>query len=184
VTAASQTADAPTHWVFGYGSLIWHPGFPYLRREQAVLKGAHRRLCVYSHRHRGTAERPGLVFGLMRGGSCRGMAFAVADSDWTDTREYLRRREQDADVYREAQRGVVLQGGAVVSALTFVVDEQSVQFAGRLSVEQQLDIVRAAHGESGANRDYVLKTVEHLVEMGIRDRQLLDLAERLEAVMG
>ena len=66
----------PLRWVFGYGSLIWRPGFPFVRSEPALLSGAHRRLCIYSHRHRGTPERPGLVFGLVRGGSCRGMGVA------------------------------------------------------------------------------------------------------------
>src|SRR4051812_32654494 len=69
-------------WVFGYGSLIWKPGFPFLRSEKALLRGAHRSLSIYSHRHRGTPERPGLVFGLSRGGSCLGVAFEVAATQW------------------------------------------------------------------------------------------------------
>src|SRR5690606_13758576 len=86
---------SPYHWVFGYGSLIWNPGFPHVASERATLRGAHRRLCIYSHRHRGTPEQPGLVFGLVRGGSCRGVAFAVEPGRWDEVRDYLMGREMD-----------------------------------------------------------------------------------------
>ena len=181
MTAAPDLENGPSHWVFGYGSLIWHPGFPFVGKAEALLKGAHRSLCLYSHRHRGTAERPGLVFGLVRGGSCRGMAFEVAGADWPEVREYLRRREQVTSAYKPAMRPLRLSGDRRVSALTFVVDETHVQFAGRLSLAEQLNIVRGAHGESGPNSEYVIKTVQHLLEMGIRDPQLVELAQLLEA---
>src|SRR5512147_814033 len=99
-------------YVFGYGSLIWNPGFTFLRSERALLHGAHRSLSVYSHRHRGTPEQPGLVFGLSRGGSCVGMAFEVAPDKWDGVFAYLQDREQDRGVYREAWRKVTLGDGA------------------------------------------------------------------------
>ena len=92
------------HWVFGYGSLIWQPGFSFVRRERALLRGAHRSLCIYSQHYRGTPEAPGLVFGLAQGGACGGMAFAVADTIWPETLQYLRDRELVTSVYREAVR--------------------------------------------------------------------------------
>ena len=167
------------HWVFGYGSLIWNPGFPFARSEVAVLRGAHRSLCIYSHRHRGTPDVPGLVFGLVRGGSCRGVAFGVEEEHWLQTREYLREREQVTGVYREAVRPVQLASGESVPALVFMVDERHVQFAGRLAVEEQLRLVRAGIGESGRNVDYVVNTAEHLIRLGLEDRQLMLLVARL-----
>ena len=168
-------------WVFGYGSLIWRPGFVYEQATQALLNGAHRRLCVLSFRHRGTAERPGLVFGLVHGGSCRGMAFEVKAEQWDEVHEYLRDREMDRGVYREAQRPIRLAGGLIVTALAFLVDEAHPQYAGRLSIEEQVKLVRDGVGESGANPEYVLETANHLKAMGIRDRYLDDVVEALGA---
>jgi cation transport protein ChaC len=174
-----MTDEAKTHWVFGYGSLIWNPGFPYVSAQQGLLKGAHRSLSIVSHHHRGTREQPGLVFGLTRGGSCRGMVFEVADADWTSVRAYLQEREQVTAVYRDVMRPVRLADGRTVQALAFLVDERHEQFAGRLSVEQQAAMVRSGIGKSGRNVDYVLNTVRHLQELGIRDRQLMALAALL-----
>ncbi|WIJ25610.1 gamma-glutamylcyclotransferase [Devosia sp. RR2S18] len=168
-----------THWVFGYGSLIWNPGFPYVSAQQGLLRGAHRSLSIISHHHRGTPERPGLVFGLTRGGSCRGMVFEVADADWPEVRRYLEAREQVTALYRDVMRPVRLADRRQVSALTFLVDERHEQFAGRLEVGAQLEMVRQGVGISGRNVDYVLNTVRHLEELGIRDHQLMALAELL-----
>lgn len=172
-----------THWVFGYGSLIWNPGFAHLSAQQGLLRGAHRSLSIVSHHHRGTVEQPGLVFGLRRGGSCRGMVFEVADSDWPIVRAYLEEREQVTAVYRDAMRPVHLADGRAVRALTFLVDEGHEQFAGRLSIDQQLAIVRQGVGLSGRNIDYVLNTAQHLRSLGIKDRQLMALADLLAAEM-
>ena len=169
-----------THWVFGYGSLIWKPGFEFVRAVPALLKGAHRSLCIYSHRHRGTPEQPGLVFGLLRGGSCRGMAFEVDPRRWDEVRDYLREREMDRGVYREAHRPVRLDGGGEqVQALAFMVDERHVQFAGRLEIAEQLRLVRSGVGESGPNHEYVLATARHLEQLGIRDKYLSELVKEL-----
>lgn len=169
-------------WVFGYGSLIWRPGFEFIERVEARLVGAHRALCVYSFDHRGTPERPGLVLGLDQGGSCRGMAYRVAAAKRADTIAYLRSREQTTMVYREVIRAVWLRGEPErrVGALCFMVDRGHPQYAGRLSLDQQLHHVRQGHGRSGANRDYVTATVAALEELGIRETELHLLAERLK----
>lgn len=163
-------------WVFGYGSLIWRPGFVFERAERALLRGVHRRLCIYSHLHRGTVERPGLVFGLERGGACVGMAFKIAAADWPQVREYLREREQVTGVYLETHRPAKLAHGEVVETLTFVADPKHPQYAGRLSLDEQFALVSGAVGEAGPNVDYVINTARHLKELGIADRQVQALA--------
>lgn len=170
-------------WVFGYGSLIWHPGFDFVEQVPGRLVGEHRALCIYSWVHRGTAERPGLVLGLDRGGACQGLAFRIAREQRTATIAYLRKREQVTSVYREVKRSVWLHNHPVerVSALTYVADRGHDQYAGRLPLERQLDLVRHGHGISGANVDYVLATVKALESHGIRDRTLHQLAIRLQA---
>jgi len=171
-------------WVFGYGSLIWRPGFAFVERVEARLVGAHRALCVYSFVHRGTPERPGLVLGLDQGGACRGMAYRVPARQRAETVAYLRAREQATMVYRESVRSVWLRGDPErrISALCYVVDRGHAQYAGRLSLDQQLHHVRQGHGRSGANRDYVIATVAALEEMGIRETELHLLAERLKGI--
>ncbi|BAM87167.1 putative cation transport protein ChaC-related [Bradyrhizobium oligotrophicum S58] len=168
-------------WVFGYGSLMWRPGFAFLEQVPARLIGEHRALCVYSFVHRGTPEKPGLVLGLDRGGACRGIAFRVAADKRDETIAYLRAREQVTSVYREVTRAVWLENDARerVSALVYVVDRGHIQYAGRLSPQEQLRHVRQGHGQSGANRDYVLSTVKAIEAQGFRDTQLHRLAMML-----
>ncbi|WP_407178325.1 gamma-glutamylcyclotransferase [Bradyrhizobium sp. STM 3562] len=165
-------------WVFGYGSLMWRPGFDYLERVPARLIGEHRALCVYSFVHRGTPERPGLVLGLDRGGACRGIAFRVDANRRAETIAYLRAREQVTSVYREVTRSVWLEDDARqrVSALVYVVDRGHVQYAGRLTPAEQLRHVLQGHGQSGNNRDYVLSTVKAIEAEGFRDGALHQLA--------
>lgn len=168
-------------WVFGYGSLMWKPGFEFIEQVAARLIGEHRALCVYSFDHRGTPEKPGLVLGLDRGGACRGVAFRVAAKLRHDTIAYLRAREQTTHVYREVMRSVWLENEARqrVSALAYVVDRGHVQYAGRLSLAEQLRFVQQGHGRSGNNRDYVLATVKSIEAQGFRDAQLHQLASML-----
>lgn len=161
-------------WVFGYGSLMWRPGFAYEEAVPAGLCGAHRALCVYSIVHRGTARRPGLVLGLDAGGSCQGLAFRVARSRAREARHYLQRREQVTRVYRNVVRRVALLDGSGrdVRALTHVVDRRHPQYAGRLPLPAQARLVRRGRGRSGANVDYLVYTLRHLEEMGIEDKPL------------
>ncbi|MGA3309890.1 MAG: gamma-glutamylcyclotransferase [Xanthobacteraceae bacterium] len=168
-------------WVFGYGSLMWRPGFDFLERAPARLIGLHRALCVYSFVHRGTPERPGLVLGLDRGGMCRGIAFRVAAAARAETLAYLRAREQVTTVYLETMRRIELEEKArrQVRALSFIVDRSHVQYAGRLALTECLHHVRQGHGRSGPNRDYVLETVQALEALGYRESDLHLIAERL-----
>lgn len=182
--APGETAPAAAGdlWVFGYGSLMWRPGFPFEEQAAGRLLGRHRRLCVVSRHHRGSAERPGLVMGLDRGGSCRGVAYRVPATAAEATLAYLDEREiAHYPVYRRAVLPVVLDGDGDggrrrVAAVTYVVDRADPDYAGHLTVGQQAAIVAVAHGLSGANRDYLASTVRHIHALGLRDR-------RLEAVL-
>jgi cation transport protein ChaC len=156
-------------WVFGYGSLMWRPGFPYIERRHAHLYGYHRSLCIFSHVHRGTPDNPGLVLGLDRGGRCHGVAFRVAAQEIEATIRYLREREQATAVYLERRLPVRIGDGEIVNALAYVADRKHAQYAGRLSFDEVLKLVRQGRGMSGANPDYVRSTHEHLLGMGIVD---------------
>jgi cation transport protein ChaC len=168
-------------WVFGYGSLMWRPGFPHVEAVPARLAGAHRALCVYSFVHRGTRERPGLVLGLDRGGSCRGVAYRVHGKDWEEVLAYLRERELVTAVYHETWRAVRLErpDRPPIKALTYVVDRDHEQYAGALAPEALLAHVRVGDGQSGTNADYVINTAGHLRALGFRDAVLDWLAAEL-----
>jgi len=178
----SAARDDGELWVFGYGSLMWRPGFTYLERVPARLVGLHRSLCVFSFVHRGTPERPGLVLGLDRGGMCRGIAFRVAAAAHHETVGYLRAREQVTSVYVETSRQIELEEKTRrrVRALCYIVDRSHVQYAGRLTLAECVHHVRQGHGRSGPNRDYVLETVQALEALGYRETDLHLIAERLK----
>ena len=161
---------------------MWRPGFAFRERHHARLIGAHRALCVYSFVHRGTPEKPGLVFGLDHGGTCRGIVYRVAANKRAATIKYLRAREQVTLVYREAWRAVWIDGDPArrVRALCYVVDRGHRQYAGRLSVARQLHFVRQGHGRSGPNREYVLDAVKAIEALGYYQTELHVLAEKLK----
>lgn len=174
-------SDMDDFWVFGYGSLMWRPGFEHEETRQAQLFGYHRALCVRSFVHRGTPERPGLVLGLDRGGSCHGVAFRVRPENREVVIDYLRERELVTHVYLETTRKVRLDNGGEVRALAYVVDRTHAQYAGALSIDDALSQVSGAVGQSGPNEDYVINTVEHLKALNIRDHHLEAVVQRLMA---
>jgi glutathione-specific gamma-glutamylcyclotransferase len=166
-------------WVFGYGSLMWRPGFAHVETERARLSGFRRSLCVYSWVHRGSRERPGLVLGLDRGGSCVGLAFRVPGDLSEEVVAYLRERELVTNVYLERLLSVRLANGTDVRALCYVVDRDHEQYAGRLTAEQAAEVVSGGVGRSGRNEEYLFNTVEHLKALGIRDHWLESVAALL-----
>jgi glutathione-specific gamma-glutamylcyclotransferase len=182
-------------WVFGYGSLMWNPGFPYMIRQEAVLHGYHRRFCVYSYRYRGTPEAPGLVLGLDRGGSCRGVAFKIAPQDAPEALQYLWDREMVNGVYRPTRINLRLHksrsdtlcpgsgGGMIADAATFVVDRGHEQYCPELPPETAAELIATRHGLNGPNADYLFNTVTHLTEAGITGTALHRLAARVEALL-
>ena len=166
-------------WIFGYGSLMWNPGFEFLQASKARVMGLHRSLCVHSWVHRGTQESPGLVLGLDKGGSCLGIAYRVAEKNRTEVIDYLRARELPTDVYVESLRKVVLEDGQKVEAVLYQVDRSHQQYACDLSMADQIHIVRHAVGRSGANPEYLLNTVDCMRNIGIRDRKLEEISDAL-----
>lgn len=171
-------SDAHDLWVYGYGSLMWRPGFAFVESTRARLVGFQRAFCIYSTHHRGNDLRPGLVLGLDRGGACTGIAYRVPAAHRRETIAYLRSREQVSGVYQEAYVPIAL-GHSIepnASAITYVVERAHPSYAHRLPFARQVEIIRGAHGLSGPNVEYLINTSEHLRELGIRDRNLERLA--------
>lgn len=162
-----------TLWVFGYGSLIWDPGFPVAERRIARLDGWHRSFCMRSIHHRGTVDDPGLVLALDRatGAACDGLAFAVAPGAEAATLAALRERELISSAYLETTLPLETVDGPL-TALAYVIDPDHDQYCGGLPLEEQARIIAKAIGGRGPNRDYLWATVAHLTDLGISDPDL------------
>jgi glutathione-specific gamma-glutamylcyclotransferase len=173
-------------WVFGYGSLIWDPGFVPAERRIARIHGWHRSFCMRSIHYRGTAADPGLVLALDRapGAQCDGVAFRMVAGAEEETLAYLRDREMISDAYLEAHLPVSLQGGTEVLAVTYVINQANGQYCGRLSPDEQAAIIARSAGVRGPNRDYLYATVAHLADLGIGDAELDALAARVREIAG
>lgn len=171
-------------WVFGYGSLIWDPGFAFADRRRARLVGWHRSFCMHSVHYRGTATAPGLVLALDAdpSGSCEGLAFAVPPETADAVVAYLRARELISDAYCEACLPVTLDDGRQVTALTYVINRDHVQYAGALPAAAQAEIIARSAGVRGPNADYLFATASHLTDLGIPDPQLDDLVVRVQGL--
>ena len=177
----SARRSSPRHpgWVFGYGSLMWNPGFATPETQAARLHGWHRAFCIYSHHYRGTPKKPGLILGLLPGGACRGLAHRLPRDKYEAVRRYLIVREIDNDgVYQETVRPIHLADGRTVDALVYLADRKHRQFAGKLPASRALALIRQGRGATGSNLDYVRNTLAHLGELGIHDAQLEALARR------
>lgn len=171
--------DMGDFWVFGYGSLMWRPGFAHVEVERARLHGFRRSLCVRSWVHRGTQEKPGLVLGLDRGGSCIGLAYRVPNELRDEVLSYLRERELVTHVYLERTLPLKLYRGDSVMAVSYVVDRSHEQYAGGMDSADAAGIVAESVGQSGPNNEYVLNTLEHLKALDIRDHWLEDVGRRI-----
>ncbi|MEM7224856.1 MAG: gamma-glutamylcyclotransferase [Pseudomonadota bacterium] len=170
-------------WVFGYGSLMWHPGFPHVEVRVARLHGYHRRFCITSHRYRGTPDCPGLVLGLDRGGSCGGLVYRVPAAEGAEVMDYLWEREMVTGVYIPSWLKVATEHGPV-NAATFVVDRTHEQYCGRLSLEETARMVEQGRGDRGACLDYLTNTVHHLESLGVGAGQLKQLLRAVKARPG
>lgn len=173
-------ADADV-WVFAYGSLMWNPAFHYAEARPATVHGYHRRFCLHSPVGRGTREQPGLMLGLERGGSCRGIVFRIEASRAREELDVILARELVADAYRPIWVRA-RTAGAVRPAIAFAIDETLPSYAGRLSEEETARRIAAASGALGHNADYLEDTVVHLQALGVRDRSLEAVRDRVRAL--
>jgi glutathione-specific gamma-glutamylcyclotransferase len=168
-------------WIFGYASLLWHPGFPVAERRLARLEGWHRSFCMWSVHHRGTPESPGLVLALdaQDGGVCLGVALGVAPGHEEPTLGYLRERELISSAYIERHLPVAFADGVRAEALAYVVDPAHPQYTGPLTLDAQAEVIARAQGGRGPNAEYLWNTVAHLADLGIADPDLDWLAARV-----
>lgn len=173
-------------WIFGYGSLMWKPGFEHAERRLARLDGYARRFGMWSWHYRGTQEVPGLVLGLdwASGKSCTGVAFRVERDAERGIRDYLQQRELISYAYFETLQTVTLldgdQDAGTCEALCYILDRTHPQYAGGLSIEEQAGCISRASGRSGPNADYLHSTCSHLTELGIEDEELQALSRRVK----
>ena len=166
--------DASNLWIFGYGSLMWNPGFPFSEKKLATLPGYVRSFCMRSIHHRGTEENPGLVLALdaHEGAFCQGLAFRVREDTAEQTMAYLRERELISSAYLERVHTVHLEGGQSVPAVCYVVDTDHNQYCGNLPLSEQATIIEKSEGGRGPNSEYLFNTADHLGELGIEDSDL------------
>jgi len=176
-------ADGKELWRFGYGSLMWRPGFDFIESAPALLDGYHRAFCLYSHHHRGTIERPGLVLGLDQGGSCRGLAFRVAAERAVAVVSYLDERELGHYAYVAKTLPVVVNGEEVL-AYTYVADPNHPLYAGDIGLRRSAAMIMDAQGVSGLNRDYLINTVRQLESMKLVDERAHALLLEIESQTG
>ena len=173
-----------TMWVFGYGSLLWNPGFDVADMQVATLHGYARSFCMSSIHHRGTVEKPGLVLALdaVADAHCRGMAIRVAAGQEAQTLDYLRERELISSAYIERNLDIHFEDGTRVTAVTYVIDPDHVQYCGGMTLESQAQIIAHAGGGRGPNTEYLYNTADHLHEIGLHDPDLDWLAARVREI--
>jgi cation transport protein ChaC len=179
---ALRRSAAPV-WVFAYGSLMWSPEMRFAEALPARIHGYHRSFCLYSPEYRGTREKPGLVLGLDRGGSCRGIAYRLAEATLADEIDLIWTREMTGFVYHMTPLKLATERGSV-SGYAFTVRRDSRDYAGRLPHDVAARIIATSRGDRGTGRDYLANTVRHLEQLGIHDgalhrieRLVADLAE-------
>jgi cation transport protein ChaC len=173
-----------TMWVFGYGSLLWNPGFEVAEQVIATLPGYARSFCMRSIHHRGTETHPGLVLALDEepAHACEGVALAVETGKEAQTLAYLRERELISSAYLEKELDVDLTDGRRVTAVAYVINPGHVQYCGGLPLEEQAQIIATAVGGMGPNTEYLYNTARHLAEIGLHDPDLEWLSQRVRAL--
>ena len=167
-------------WLFAYGSLIWNPLIHFVEKRIGTVRGYHRCFCLWSRTGRGTVAKPGLTLGLERGGCCRGVAYRIAESQAAQELEIIWRREMLTGAYAPRWLKIETAGGPL-HAIAFLVNRVHTRYAGRLPEEKIIAAIAEAHGPLGACATYLFNTVAHLEQLGISDRRLKRLRDRVAA---
>lgn len=167
-------------WIFAYGSLIWNPIIQFVERRVGTVFGFHRRFCLWTPYGRGTPDNRGLVLGLDRGGSCRGVVYRIVPAQVDTELPLLWRREMMMGCYQPRWVNVV-DGAETWSAIAFVVNPQHRAYAGHLAPDVIVEHVATASGTLGSCADYLLQTVKGLTQAGIKDKSLLRLQRQVLA---
>lgn len=177
---------ATEFWVFGYGSLMWRPGFSFEDSQPATLRGFVRSFCIYSHYYRGTPKRPGLVLGLdpYEEAECRGVAFKISADQKEAVMAYLNERELCGYAYKAQTLALQLDCGKQVQAYTFIADQDHALYAGDLGLDKAASLIMQAEGNAGLNRDYLINSVRELEAHGYDDTHLHDLLKNVEYLTG
>jgi cation transport protein ChaC len=168
-------------WVFGYGSLVWNPLIRFAEKRVALVRGYHRRYCFWVRLGRGSPEEPGLMLGLDRGGSCKGVGFRVPAADVEAELRLVWMREMLSGVYRPRWMAAQTAGGPI-RAVAFVVNRAHPLYCGTVSLETAARHLARARGRLGSCREYLENTVAHLAELGVRDSYLTRIHRLVQAI--
>jgi cation transport regulator ChaC len=165
-------------WIFGYGSLLFRPDFPFDERRPARLHGFARRFFQGSPDHRGTPEQPGRVVTLtaIDGACCDGEVFRIPDANAAETLSLLDHRERGG--YARHTIEVTTSEGPL-AAVTWIGWPGNPSWIGPAHVEEIAQRVRVSAGESGRNIDYVLRLSATLRALGVLDPHVEELAALL-----
>jgi len=166
-------------WVFGYGSLIWNPALYFTEKKRGTVHGYHRRFCLWSTIGRGSPSRPGLMLGLERGGSCKGIFYKIDRREIRTELDIVFRRELITAAYRPTWVSARVLGKSPFKAIAFVINRAHNRYAGMLDDETVIQTIADAKGTLGSCSDYLYETVLQLENLGMPDRRLASIARHV-----
>ena len=168
-------------WLFGYGSLVWNPAINFSEKSVGMIYGYHRSFCLWSSMGRGTPDKPGLMLGLRRGGSCKGIFYRIDATDVRTELDIVFRRELITSAYRPIWLSATIGARSGQRALAFVMDQNHERYAGPLKTATVIQIIAEASGSLGSCSEYLYETAAQLNKLGIPDKTLTSLSEKVRA---